>query len=382
MAFLGSMSTNTTYTLGNQRAFFGPVLDFVFMGGGSLIALPLLAALIPDSALPQIGLAVLVLAVVINHPHFAHSYQIFYAHYREIMSTPDTDATFRRRYLWCGVIVPGLIVGYFAFAVASGQPEMLRYSVNIMMFFVGWHYVKQGYGMLMVDAAMKRSFFTPTARNVLLVNSYICWAASWLVVNRVVAERDFLGLSYYTLPVPDQAMLASLIVLGLTSAASLLVLLQHARRHGGAFPVTGVAAYIASLYMWLFMNYHPVLGALIPVFHSVQYLYMVWRYRLNVEAKQPDSELPVEILDSELPVNRRTARFIGYVLSGTLLGIAGFWLLPAFLDHIVPYDKALFGSNLFLVMIWVFINVHHFFIDTAMWRKENPHTLHHLFTHH
>lgn len=381
MAYLGNVS-GTTYSLGNQRAFFGPWLDFLFMGGGSLIALPLLAALIPDSALPQVGFAIIVLAIVINHPHFAHSYQIFYGHYREIMRTPDTDPKFRRRYLWSGVGVPALLIGYFALAIGWSEPEMLRYSVNGMMFFAGWHYVKQGYGMLMVDAAMKRSYFSDIAKTVLLVNSYACWAASWLVVNRVVAERDFLGLSYYTFPVPDQAMTAALIVLGLTTTMSLLILAQHVRRHGAAFPITGTAAYAAALYMWLFMNYDPELGALIPAFHSVQYLYMVWRYRLNVEADAPDAALPVEVLNAELPVNRRSARFFAYVLSGTLLGFLGFWAVPAAMDHFVPYDKALFGSNLFLVMIWVFINVHHFFIDTAMWRKENPHTLQHLFSHH
>ena len=381
VAYLGSVST-TTYALEKPRAFFGPWVDLLFMGGGSLIALPVLAALIPDTAMPEIGFAVLALAVIINHPHFAHSYQIFYGNYREIMRTPDTDPVFRRRYLWSGVIVPALVLCYFALAVGWSEPEMLRYSVNAMMFFVGWHYVKQGYGMLMVDAAMKRSYFSDFGKSILLINSYACWAASWLVVNRVVAERDFLGLSYYTFNVPDAAMTLAAIALGVTSLLSLLILVQHARQHGAAFPLTGTAAYVAALYMWLFMSYDPELGALIPAFHSIQYLYMVWRYRLNVEAEEPDAELPVEVMNAELPVNRRNARFVAYVLSGTLLGFAGFWVLPAALDHFVPYDKALFGSNLFLVMIWVFINIHHYFIDTAMWRKENPHTLKHLFSHH
>src|SRR5262245_61003871 len=143
MAYLGTMS-NTTYTLGNRRVFFGPWLDFLFMGGGSLIALPLLAALIPDTALPQVGSAVLVLAVIINHPHFAHSYQIFYANYRPIMQAPRIDAKFRLLYLWSGVGVPALLFGYFALTLFLGEPAMLRYAVNAMMFFVGWHYVKQG----------------------------------------------------------------------------------------------------------------------------------------------------------------------------------------------------------------------------------------------
>ncbi len=381
MAYLGSMS-GATYSFGNQRAFFAPWLDFLCMGGGSLIALPLLAAAIPDSAMPQVAIAVLALAIVINHPHFAHSYQIFYGNYREIMRTGATDPVFRRRYLWSGVIVPAILLCYFVATVAWSSPAMLRFSVSAMMFFVGWHYVKQGYGMLMVDAAMRRGYFSEPAKKVLLVNAYACWAASWLVVNRVVSERDFLGLAYYTFNVPQQAVNVALIVLGFTSVAALIVLARHARRHGAAFPLTGLSAYAASLYMWLFMTYDPEIGALIPAFHSVQYLYMVWRYRLNVEADAPDATLPVEVMNTQLPLNRRNLRFIGYVLSGTALGFAGFWVLPTMLDQALPYDKALLGPNLFLVMVWVFINVHHYFIDTAMWRKENPHTLQHLFSHH
>jgi hypothetical protein len=380
VAYLGNAST--TFSFGDQRAFFKPWLDFVFMGGGSLVALPLLALLISDSMMPEVSVIALALAVVINHPHFAHSYQIFYSNFRQIMRAPGTDATFRRRYLWSGVAVPALLLCYFALTLGWNEPAMLRYSVNAMMFFVGWHYVKQGYGMLMVDAAMKRSYFTPTARNILLVNSYACWAAAWLVVNRTFAEHNFLGLSYYTFAVPDQLIVAALAVLGVTSVLSLLFLVDHARRHGAAFPVTGVAAYVAALYVWLFMTYEPELVALIPAFHSVQYLYMVWRYRLNVEAEAPDAALPVEVLNTELPLSRRNGRFIAYVVAGTVLGFIGFWILPLVLDFVVPYDRAQLGSNLFLIVTWVFINVHHYFIDTAMWRKENPHTLKHLFSHH
>ena len=381
MAYLGSIS-GVTYSFGNQSAFFAPWLDFLCMGGGSLIALPLLAAAIPDSAMGGVAIAVLALAIVINHPHFAHSYQIFYGNYREIMRTGATDPVFRRRYLWSGIVAPAILLAYFGLTVALNSPAMLRFSVSAMMFFVGWHYVKQGYGMLMVDAAMKRSYFSETAKKVLLINAYACWATSWLVVNQVVSERDFLGLAYYTFDVPPQAMHAAMTILCLTTVASLVVLVGHARRHGAAFPLTGLAAYSASLYMWLFMHYDPELGALIPAFHSVQYLYMVWRYRLNVEADAPDANLPVEVMSTELPLNRRSVRFIGYVLSGTVLGFLGFWILPTALDHYVPYDKSVLGGDMFLVMIWVFINVHHYFIDTAMWRKENPHTLQHLFSHH
>jgi hypothetical protein len=62
-----------------------------------------------------------------------------------------------------------------------------------------------------------------------------------------------------------------------------------------------------------------------------------------------------------------------------VLGLLGFWLLPLLAGLYVTYDRAEYGPHLFLFLFSIFINIHHYFIDNAMWRKENPHTLKHLF---
>ena len=38
----------------------------------------------------------------------------------------------------------------------------------------------------------------------------------------------------------------------------------------------------------------------------------------------------------------------------------------------MPYDRGIFGSQMFLFMFAIFINVHHYFLDNVMWRRENP----------
>ena len=72
-------------------------------------------------------------------------------------------------------------------------------------------------------------------------------------------------------------------------------------------------------------------------------------------------------------------RLGAFVLSGLLLGFIGFWGLPLLLDATVPYDRALFGNTMFVFVFWIFINVHHYFLDNVMWRRENPDTRKHLF---
>ena len=128
----------------------------------------------------------------------------------------------------------------------------------------------------------------------------------------------------------------------------------------------GLVAYAASLYPWLLLR-DPLLLLWIPLFHSLQYLAVVWRYQANVAHKRSASW------------RGRALRLGGFAGLGLALGWLGFWGLPTWLGRHVPYDQAVFGDSLFLFIFWIFINVHHYFLDTVMWRKGNPDVAEHLF---
>ena len=68
------------------------------------------------------------------------------------------------------------------------------------------------------------------------------------------------------------------------------------------------------------------------------------------------------------------------MICGGLLGALGFWWAPEFLDAHSGYDRAVFGTTAFLFMGWTFINIHHYFLDNVIWRRENAETRRHLFT--
>lgn len=63
-----------------SRWLYGPVVDFLLLGGGSFVVLAAMAAFFPRDEASRVALAgaMLFLAHFVNHPHFAHSYQIFY----------------------------------------------------------------------------------------------------------------------------------------------------------------------------------------------------------------------------------------------------------------------------------------------------------------
>jgi len=70
------------------------------------------------------------------------------------------------------------------------------------------------------------------------------------------------------------------------------------------------------------------------------------------------------------------AIFIGV---GVFLGFLGFMGVPRLIDSVLPYDKRVFGPSLFLFMFYIFINVHHYFLDNVMWRRGNPDVQQYIF---
>ena len=58
---------------------FGPASDVLLLGGASVLAfLVLQVVAVEGEGLSMLAWVMLALANVVNHPHFAHSYQLFY----------------------------------------------------------------------------------------------------------------------------------------------------------------------------------------------------------------------------------------------------------------------------------------------------------------
>jgi hypothetical protein len=259
--------------------------------------------------------------------------------------------------------------------------KLLGQGGNIMALFVGWHYVKQGYGMLMLDAALKRNFFKETDKKILLVNSYAVWIAAWLSANAYVASRQLAGLQFYTFDFPQPIVVAAQLAALATSAAAVWAILRHWRASRSLL-LNGIMAYVVSLYAWLlFVRINPLWIIVVPALHSLQYLIVVWRFELNVGKSETARDGAAgqsalgRLLGGEL-----AAHLVLFAVGGLSLGFVGFWGLPMLLNMYMPYDQALFGGALFVFVSWIFINVHHYFIDNVMWRRENPDTRRFLFS--
>src|SRR5690242_6313481 len=143
----------------DKRFLFHPIVDFLCLGGSSLLLLPLLWVLPNADYRAPVATTMLLIAHMVNHPHFAHSYQLFYRGLSAKAFGPELGRAMQLRYIFAGLVVPALLFAFCTVNIIRGDARLLAYGGNVMGLFVGWHYVKQGYGMLMVDAVLKRKFF-------------------------------------------------------------------------------------------------------------------------------------------------------------------------------------------------------------------------------
>lgn len=385
--FIGDLGVPTTAvapvagaavgTAAGKRYLIGPMADFWCFGGSALIILPALLLLPSVRFEASIGAAMMLVAYVINYPHFAHSYQIFYRGFRDKAFTTALSPVMRTRYLFAGVAAPVLLALFFALCFARGDVRLLGWGANAMILFAGWHYVKQGYGLLMVDCTLKRQFFDPREKNILVLNSYAVWIASWAFINMAMAHQSLWSIGYYMFDLPDW-LVAALVAAaaGTTGAAGWMLFSRW--RSTRALPTNGLIAYVSSLYLWqAFVTLNPLWMLVSPALHSLQYLAVVWRYQTNYERAQ---SARLDSGSSSSPAARTLLQVARFSAVGVVLGFCGFGLLPVLGDTLVPYDKALFGGTALMFVAWVFINVHHYFIDNVMWRRENPDAKAYLFS--
>jgi len=102
----------------------------------------------------------------------------------------------------------------------------------------------------------------------------------------------------------------------------------------------------------------------IPALHSVQYLYFVWRLRRN-EARA--SEGPPTF-------GRPAAVQVGILAaSAVALGILAMRGIPALFDGAFggkEGDGGL-GPTPYFAAVYTIVNIHHYFMDSVIWRREN-----------
>ena len=346
----------------------GPSLDVLMIGGASLVAF-LIAWLIVDksASTSQISWTAFYLAMAVNNPHFAASYMLLYWDKRRELFK-------KRSFIWAAFIAPVLIGVYLTACIVTADTRLLGYSVNLMFFLVGWHYVKQIYGTIL--AVGRRRGYVLTRRESLLLrlNLYPVWFMSYLNGNAGIRHLLSYGVGYETFALPEPVAWVNYGALAISLVAVAWLAYRKWVREGLLPGWTATTAF-AAIYVWYLPGiYHPHFFYLIPFFHSLQYMLFV------VTLKKNEYKAGAQAAES-LPERQRAwlaGRFLGFMALITVLGFAMFQWVPGWLDGAVAYDTKTFGPQLFTFAFITFINIHHYVVDNVLWRRDNK-NLRHLY---
>lgn len=337
-----------------------PITSFLSIGGLSIIVLIGAYLFLPsDQEANRVSWIFYYAALFVNWPHFLASYVILY-------NEQGVRIKSQFRYQWAGIIVPLILIVWIVYTVVSQIPNLMGYMVNLMFFTVGWHYVKQTYGLAMAQAHLYNYKLTNIERETLKFTLYMVMIVNLIWSNQNSGTGYFFGIAYNFYEVSVYLLYSSYGIFTLLFSFLIYLVLKKSISEGKWPPLMFIAPIIAQMLWWIPLFYHKHFYMyMIPFFHSLQYLLFVVLIKKN--------RLKSESSITANPVNEGKGYVLGmskYILLIFILGLLSFLWIPEMLDTMIHYDKSLFGNEYFKASFWLFINIHHYFIDNIIWRQD------------
>lgn len=203
----------------SRGVLLNPFIDFLMIGGLSLIFLPAFLLLVPKNQdTTSLAWTMFYVSFVINYPHFLISYQFLY-----IDNLKQITKDWRLNL--AGIIVPLVLFIYIVYGVSLQSGTFLGYMANAMFFFVGHHYVKQIIGCVVVTSALKGVYFTKQERLFLSINMLFMWMISFFGGNVGKYTSELHGMKYdsFNFPEISVSICYALILISLTVLAIQIV---------------------------------------------------------------------------------------------------------------------------------------------------------------
>jgi hypothetical protein len=333
-------------------SILNPVIDFLCVGGLSLIVfVPLLLSGRSDLVLIGAG-AQAWLAATINMPHFMASYRIIYRSREMIL-----------RHKWASIYVPAILVVYSAIALwqAQSSPALVIVLVSVSSGYLAWHYTGQVWGMMASYAYLGGARFENSER--LLIRTglriLLAWQVTWFLYTQL---RD------PSIVRPVYVLVSAGTVVAFVLGA--VGILKMRRRTGKFPPARALVAWLAIFSWYAVMARDPKALFWIQIAHALQYLAFPIRVEMNRSTHEPAGS------------TRRVASHM--VLYG-----AGLLAISLIVARVVPASAMSVVGNIFgeepgraaPILILMIINIHHYFTDGVIWKISNPEVRRELFAH-
>lgn len=370
-----------------------PHSDFWTLGGLSILCFLIMQVVtsyrddVPSfqNRLYQILPLFSILSIVCNHPHFMISYRFGYGR----------GSRFIFRNSFSLIAVPVLLLFFFGLAYwkydtyIADSPlleipnrffsdlnigfrfgntsllgeEIVGLSLWLMYFTVGWHYCKQVYGCMMVYgfyegyvlSYWQKQIFRWSVISVAIYQfMYITKTTETYLQGGSLKDPRFQGFSLSPLGLPDWTLNFAMIFTIILGFLGLLVIAFNFRKYKKWPPLNFLVAWVAFYVWWIPFRPMPEFMLMVPFFHSLQYLPFAMRLEKKNISKNSWYNFKVAIR----------------ILALLLVGFLSFEFIPNFLDKTFQNDR-IQAVWFFSTVFSVFINIHHFFIDSVAWKFDN-----------
>ena len=339
---------------GSGIYFISAPIDALFIGGASValyVALQVSPSLASSASLGSLA-ATLVWAC--NYPHFASSSFRLYHSRATSRQYPMTA------WLIPFVMVAGVVGCYVSPTVIAPM------FVKLYLLWSPYHFSGQTVGITMIYARRSGYRIDGWGRTALswFVFSTFAVQSAWAelairthgVRSLTGGRQSYYGVHFGVLGVPTWLPNVLTVVLWVSLAAFAAYVLRQLLRDRRVIPWI-VLLPAASQFFWFYAPNVGEYAALVPFFHSLQYLLIAWSVQLSIGLGERRRSPSVKYVVSE---STRWATII--VVAGDVL----FWGLPRVGSH---FGRSLQFSNAVLLSA---IQIHHFFVDGVIWRLREP----------
>ncbi len=338
-------------------------IDFWLLGGASLLLWGFYLFfyfLTGNSSGPNFASAFGILSLFVNYPHFMASYKLAY----------QQDATFIRKNFIPLLLVPALLIvsislGFYYFerssfgifdSKASFGVEVMWLLILLMNLTTGWHYTQQTYGCMITYAFFDRYRLNSTQCKWLKWSLYFLWFFS--ICDLMSPGGKLPDGTPVPFHIPDPIYLIFAVFSFISILGVIYFIFYKKFTTEQAVPSLCFVVPFISMYIWWItptVNEKTNYSHSIPFFHSLQYLAFVYKVDSNT----------TQLKDSHF------YRLLGVALSYVFFGYLSFLLVPSTLSYLSKMDQN--SQIVFFPMCFAsFINIHHFFIDSVLWKLKGP----------
>jgi hypothetical protein len=325
-------------------AFARPWIDALFMGGFSVLAYAFFALRPNFATTAAVGGFAASASWVINWPHFSATNMRLYGSRRNLKQYPVT------------AIAAPIIAIAFAVAAFLSRDVAAPALAKLYLLWSPYHFSGQTIGLTLLYAKRYQRSFSALERRILMAFVFGLFIVPSLRAEVGRRTYTFYGISYRSFDIATWIPRVAY-VLFVAAAVALVAVLARARiREGKRLPLLICVPAFAQ-WIWFMATPAGSYRYLVPMFHSLQYLYIAWTVQV-IERSQTRSERE-KISRGALFLTDTTIRWAGINFVG---GVILFWALPILFSGIG--QTLAFSTGVVLSVV----QIHHFFVDGVIWK--------------